>query len=290
VSKYKTLDSQKMTKLRIIASALASLAQIQAQQTASLPQNCSCENFQTDTDAGAIWPAYGHVVFNQAPETGYVIVPPADCEGSNCWRANITCAFNSKFLNDYDRNRVSVSWEWYWKPSVQYPLGDKNYYDDFGDGPKKLPTNSEINFAESKLLDTVCPTNYTKNTKTGEEGMVKFCPINIEFQDEENPKEWIFQSTMIIYDYLNEQDDGTYSCVPIISGSNQKQNGRNRRPNSNNNLPSLSKVECCGVDVYYASPKWNGWCWWGMIYSIVGGSVMLWFLSRWVTESHLKSL
>merc|ERR1712226_1435904 len=124
--------------------------------------------------------------------------------------------------------------------------GDKDYYDNFGDGPKKLPTNSEIGFAESKLLDTVCPTNYTRNTKNGEEGWIKFCPINVDFQDEENPNERIFQSTMIVYDYLNEQDDGTYSCVPIISGASSS--NRDRRPNGK----TLSKVECCNVDVYYA--------------------------------------
>jgi len=160
--------------------------------SAQKPANCSCDDFhENDVDAGAIWPAYGHVVYNYPNDnenlqpTSYYIVPPADCAGSNCWRANITCSFNSKFIENFNVDEFLVSWNWFWEPTVQYPLGMKNWTETMekngqliDDSYVRLPTNSEINSMHENsdlFANTICPTNYTQN--------IKFCPINTFFQE-----------------------------------------------------------------------------------------------------------
>merc|ERR1712154_636506 len=93
---------------------------------------------------------------------------------------------------------------------------------------------------------------------------VKWCPENEAIYDE-NSDETTFSSTMIIYDYLNEQNDGFYTCSAIKD----------------------NKDICCQPEVYYASPNWNGWCWFGMFYGVVGGGIMLVFLASFVVNSDI---
>lgn len=259
--------------------------------------NCSCTHFNKPViEAGPIWPAYGHIMWNSDPPaspTDYVIIPPADCTDTNCWRANVTCSFNAKEIPGFSPNdQYSVSWDWFWLPTVQYPLGNKDFWSQnqlAADGvPMKLPTLEQIQTdvgAEAAghwktPLDTICPTNYTNS--------VKFCPITSTQKIQvEAAEETVYTTELIIYNYLNEQDDGKYFCQPKITkvGSSN----RNRFAGRENRV-THEKLECCEATVYYASPKWNGLCWFGMFYTIGGGSLMLYFLVGWISGSKHKTI
>ena len=82
-------------------------------------KQCDCDdgNIKTEVISGAIWPAWGTL-----NDQG-IILPPANCSGTSCWRANVTCSVRVS-------GNVSKqpTWTWNWIPTVQYPLGDKNFY------------------------------------------------------------------------------------------------------------------------------------------------------------------
>ena len=94
--------------------------------------NCDNGNLTTNIIAGTIWPAWGTL-----NDEG-IILPPANCSGTTCWRANVTCSFKLKG-NQIDRN---PKWKWNWIPTVQYPLGDKNFY-KLQNPPLHLNTSNE---------------------------------------------------------------------------------------------------------------------------------------------------
>lgn len=257
----------------------------------------NCENYSnTEVIAGPIWPAYGHVKYiypndnEQLQPESYVIIPPADCQGSNCWRANVTCEFSSNLIRNYNPKNFQVTWKWYWTPEVQYPLGNKNFYEDnknsllFNQTTVQLETQQQVWKNSGKTFpNTGCPTNYTFYANNPNQ-YIKFCPIYTEAlnkieQAENKGVVYDFSSTMIIYDYLNEQDDGKYVCRPIIEDLTAK-----RRDNKF----LATNIKPCEITVYYASPIWNTWCWIGMIYAIGGGSILLYFVGKLAVDSKYK--
>merc|ERR1712141_827978 len=145
-----------------------------------------------------------------------------------------------------------VFWSWSWIPTVQYPLGEKNFYQQMTNkyfhlnetneqcSYLELPGDlTEVNSFYKTDFDLNCPTFYYQDGETN----VKFCPQNSQNYDQTS-RNTTATSTMIIYDYSNEQNDGFYTCEARVG----------------------SKKTCCQPEVYYASPNWNGWCWFGMFY------------------------
>lgn len=273
------------TAASILVSSLR--AQCPPDQLPPPPGLTSCEcgdvNMTTNVVAGTIWPAYG-VVTQDGGTAEMVIIPPANCTGSTCWRANVTC----EYTTSQKLNAVTTSWSWSWIPTVQYPLGDKDFYtnqqaryrpdlvinDTVGDcSYLKLPGSVQAvnNYWPGQSFDE-CPTFYYEyneitNGETTTEA-VKFCPVNDARANDDGTT--TYTSTMVVYNYLNEQDDGFYTCT-FNPGSNQQK-------------------ACCQPEVYYASPTWNGWCWFGMAYGVLGGLAMLLMLAKFISDSdvHLK--
>merc|ERR1712066_398713 len=87
-------------------------------------KQCDCDNGNLTTNiiAGTIWPAWGTL-----NDEG-IILPPANCSGTTCWRANVTCSFKLKGDKVSKNKNNPVVWSWNWIPTVQYPLGDKHFY------------------------------------------------------------------------------------------------------------------------------------------------------------------
>lgn len=240
-------------------------------------KQCDCDdgNIKTEVISGAIWPAWGTL-----NDQG-IILPPANCSGTTCWRANVTCSVRVS-------GNVSKqpTWTWNWIPTVQYPLGDKNFYSLPNPPLQKNSSNLQCSaFTLPGSINDVnrnygtnfesCPTFYYQGTPSSNaysnyDTNVKWCPVNqpgiFDPNSGDSKGETTFSSTMIIYDYLNEQNDGFYTC-------------------------SLDQDEkptvCCQPEVYYASPNWNGWCWFGMFYGVVGGGIMLCFLASFVISSDI---
>jgi len=214
--------------------------------------NCDCTGIgDLDVVSGQIWPAWGQVVENDDGTT--MITPPANCTGTTCGRANVTCSIGKKMSEN-------VEWSWSWVPKVQYPRGDKSREPDV---LEMLPTFESV----QKITGfDDCPTFYYEyfgNENSSES--IKTCPQTYNTATQST-------SVLIIYNYINEQDDGDYICYANVVSSS-----RNRK--------TLDTPTCCNQTVYYASPKWNGWCWTGMIYSIGFTALFLYFLATNILDS-----
>jgi len=209
---------------------------------------CDCNGVSDlQVISGQIWPAWGQVSINDDGES--MITPPANCTGTTCGRANVTCTIETS-------SAENVEWQWTWVPKVQYPRGNKSRQPD---ELEYLPSFADVQKSINNEFDN-CPTFYYEYYDEEKQlQSVKTCPQNYNTFTTST-------SVLIIYNYINEQDDGIYTCIPNMK--------------TTDNL-----VTCCNQTVYYASPKWNGACWTGMIYSMGFTVIFLYFLSTNVLAS-----
>ena len=77
-----------------------------------------------------------------------MIAPPANCTGTTCGRANVTCTIEKTAGQN-------VEWQWTWLPKVQYPRGNKNRTPDV---LEILPSFRKIQSINDDFVN--CPTFY----------------------------------------------------------------------------------------------------------------------------------